>query len=98
MPFNKPFKIKYRKNKQSMITKVNKLKDTSGVIEWFNNFENKERLSFMVFDMESFYPSISENLLLKAIQFANQITEINDEDINLIFQATKTLLYNEGIS
>ena len=80
-----------------MITKVNQWKDTSSIIEWFNNFENKERLFFMISDIESFYPSISENLFIKAIQFARLITEIPDEDINLIMQARKTLLFNEGI-
>ena len=77
-----------------LITKVNQQKDTSSVIEWFNNFESKERLSFMVFDIEIFYPTISENLFIKAIQFAKQMTEIFGEDINLIMQARKTLLFN----
>ena len=35
-------------------------------------------------------------MLSKAIQFAKQITEITDEDINLITR--KTLLFNEGIA
>ena len=42
-----------------LITKVNQWKETSRVIEWFNNFQSKERLSFVVFDIESNYPSIS---------------------------------------
>ena len=62
------------------------------VIAWFNNFENKERLSFIVFDIKNFYPSISENLFIKAIQSAKQITEITDEDINLTMQARKTFI------
>ena len=73
------------------------MKDISSVIECFNNFENKERLSFMLLDIESFYPSVSENLFVKAIYFAEQIAEIIDEDINLIIQVSKTSLFNEGI-
>ena len=46
--------------------------------------------------MVSFYPPINENLFIKAIRFAKQMTEISDEDINLIMQARKTL-FNEGI-
>ena len=80
-----------------LITKVNQWKDTSSVTEWFNNFENKERLSFTVFDIESFYPTISENLFVKAVQFSKQITKITDEDINSIMKARKTLLFNGGI-
>ena len=45
----------------------------------------------MIFDIESFYPSISQNFFIKAIQFARQINEITDEDINLRIQARKTL-------
>ena len=33
-----------------------------------------------------------------AIRLAKQMTEISDEDINLIMQARKTLLFNEGTS
>ena len=51
----------------------------------------------MIFDIENFYPSFSEYLFIKAIQFARQITEITEEDINLIMQARKTLLFNDGI-
>ena len=33
----------------------------------------------MVFDIESFYPIISKNVFMKAIQFNKQATEISDE-------------------
>ena len=78
-----------------LTTKVNQWKDTSSVIEWFNNFESRERL--FVFDTGSFYPSIRENLFIKTIHFAKQMTEISTEDISLIMKARKTLLLNEGI-
>ena len=67
--FNKPLKRntgKIRKvilgkiNKQ-LQTKVSQWKNTSSVIEWINNFENKESLSFMAFDIKVFYPSASQN-------------------------------------
>ena len=64
--------------------------------EWFNNFENKERLSFMVFDTEFFYFSISENLFIKAIQFAKKMAEISDEDIKLIIKVEKSF-YSKDI-
>ena len=67
------------------------------VIEWFVNIKEKERSSFMVFDIESFYPSITEHLFTNAIQFAKQITEISDHDMSLVNQSRKTLLFNEKI-
>ena len=82
---------------KQLITKVNQWKSHLSVTEWLNNFENKEGLSFMVFDIEKFCHSISENLFIKATQFAKKITEIYHEDINLIMQAGKTLLFNERI-
>ena len=78
-------------------TSANQWKDTSSVIEWFLNIKEKERSSFMVFDIESFYPSITERLFNNAIQFAKQITEISDYDMSLINQSRKTLLFNEKI-
>lgn len=65
----------------------------NGSIIW----KKKERLSFTLFDKESFFPSISNNLFIKPIQFAKEITEITDEDRSLITQAEKTLLLNGGI-
>ena len=51
-------------------TSANQWKDTSSVIEWFVNIKEKERSSFMVFDIESFYLSITERLFINAIKFA----------------------------
>ena len=65
-------------------TSANKWKGTSSVIEWFVNIKEKERSSFMVFDVDSFYPSITQRLFTNAIQLAKQITEISDYDMSLI--------------
>ena len=65
------------------------------MIEWFVNIKEKERSSFMVFDIESFYPSITECLFTNAIRFAKQITEISDYDMSLINQSGRTLLFYE---
>ena len=79
------------------LIKLSILNLTSSVIESYNHFETKERLSFTVSDIEKFYPSISKNLFIKAIQLAKQMTEVFDEDINLIMYAKKNLLFNEDI-
>ena len=67
------------------------------MIEWFVNIKEKERSSFIVFDIESFYPSITEHLFTNAIQFSKQITEISDYEMSLINLSRKTLLFNEKI-
>ena len=45
-------------------------KNTNSVISWFKQLQDKNRLSFVNFDAESFYLSISENLFQEAIKFA----------------------------
>ena len=40
-------------------THANQWKNTSSVIGWFKNISNKRQSSFIQFDVENFYPSIS---------------------------------------
>ena len=46
-------------------------KNTPAVIDWFKSIKNKERFSFICFDIEEFYPSISQDLLITALDFAS---------------------------
>ena len=50
---------------------------TSAVINWFRSIKNKKKCIFMQFDIEEFYPSISKELLLKALTYAETYEEIN---------------------
>ena len=75
---------------------VNQWNDTLSVIELYINVKIKESSSFIVFDIESFYPSISEDLFKSAIQFAKELIDISDYDLSLINQARKTLLFHEN--
>jgi len=59
---------------------LNQWKSTSDVINWFANINEKEQHSFMVFDVKDFYPSISEQLLRKALLFANSITPLTRDE------------------
>ena len=52
--------------------------------KWFVKIKEKERSYFMVFDIESFYPSITKSLFANATQSAKQITEISDFEVALI--------------
>ena len=55
-------------------TQLIQWRNTGEVIKWFNNLQNKGQLRFFKFDIESFYPSISLELLKKSITFARQYT------------------------
>ena len=48
-------------------------------------------------DIKEFYPSIKEHTLNDAFEFAKKTVEIGNEDLQIIMQARKSLLYNDGI-
>ena len=57
-------------------TKSNQWRNTNQVIDWFNNLENKTSLSFLKFDVVSFYPSINKQLFVNAVEWAKNFTTI----------------------
>ena len=77
-------------------TKVNQWKNTSDAISWFKNINNKKQSSFVNFDVENFYPSISEKLLIDAINFAKSSANITEQDLSIIMQSRKTLLFQNS--
>ena len=77
-------------------TSLNQWKNTANVIDWFKNVVNEKQCSFIQFDMENFYPSISLNLFNEAIQYASTITDISGSDKAIIKQSRKTLLFHKN--
>ena len=75
---------------------VNQWKNTHSVIDWFKNIENKNQCTFIQFDIENFYPSISETLFNKAIDFAKLHVQIPDAHLKIIRQSRRTLLFHDG--
>ena len=76
-------------------TKLNQWRNTDVVIEWFKSIENKGETSCIIFDIGSFYPSISPELSNKSIDFAKSIHSISDNDLNIIMNTRKTLLFHQ---
>ena len=52
--------------------------------------QGRNRLSFVILDVEIFYPSISENLFQETTNFAKDIVGISDTDLSVVKQAKKT--------
>ena len=50
---------------------------------------------FVIFDIKEFYPSITENLLKKALTFAEAHTFLSDDDKEIIHHTRKSLLFND---
>ena len=69
----------------------NQWKNTQKVIDWFNEIPDKKVQKFVVFDIKEFYPSIKEQLLKEASDFANDF----ENDKKIINHARKSLLFNK---
>ena len=62
-------------------------------MKWFIDISNKNDCSFIQLDIKEFYPSINEDILTNAIQFAKLHTTIDDKDLRLIMHCRKSLLF-----
>ena len=69
-------------------------RNTDTVIDWFKVICNKHLCKFVIFDIKEFYPSITENLLKKALTFAEARTLLSDDHKAIIHHARKSLLFN----
>ena len=74
-------------------TKVNQWKITSSVIEWYYNIKRKDQCWFVVFDIEGFYPSISEKLLDKAVLFVKSHYNFTPDKLEIVLHSRKALLF-----
>ena len=79
-------------------TGLQQWRNTTAVISWFDNFPNKEKCKFLSFDVMDFYPSISEELLSDAIDFARQFVGINDDEVNIILHCRKSILFGSDVA
>ena len=76
-------------------TRINQWKNTSSVLKWFNSLENKERLSFICFDVCEFYPSITKKLLSKALDFASKYRKTSKHERDIILFAKRSLFFSD---
>ena len=79
------------------ITKSSPWKNSKGVIDWFNKIDSKDRTSFIQFDIYNFYPSITEDLLSNALEWALGYVEITEEEKSIIMSTKQNLLYSNGV-
>ena len=75
-------------------TDVNQWKNTAEVITWLTNIKSKKKSSLVNLDVENFYPSISIDLFTDAISYTKIITSIDDDQLSIIIQSRKTLIFN----
>ena len=73
-------------------------RSTKDVLNWFDQLGDKESLLWLKFDIEAFYPSISETLLKKTIEFLRQFDYISEYEEELIFHCRRSILVGNGQS
>ena len=77
--------------------RVNQWRNTDEVIIWFKALPDKRNSRFIKFDIVEFYPSISEDLLSKAINFAKSHScDIDSNTVNIIMHARKCFLFERN--
>ena len=78
-------------------TELRQWQSTKDALEWFKKIENKSRQRFLQMDIVEFYPSITENLLNKALDWASTVTEtpISEQTRKIIRHARKSLLFTK---
>ena len=74
--------------------KVNQWRNTATFIAWFKLLPQKDKSSFVKFDIVEFYPSISEELLNRSISINRSITTSSNSVINIIHHSRKSLLFD----
>ena len=77
-------------------TNVNLWRCTIDAIEWFKAIPEKTQHAFITFDVCQFYPSISQELLMKALDYASKFTTITDQDREIVLHAKRSLLYHQN--
>ena len=70
--------------------------NTHSVIDWFNKLPNRASLKFLKFDIVEFYPSITDDLLAKALEYAKSVTDISDHEETIIWHSRRSLLFNDN--
>ena len=99
-----PAKSNIGKISKQLIQEVNKeireklelkqWQSTDEVLKWFNKIENKKSKSFLQMDIVEFYPSITKELLEKAIDWAATITPISKSTKEIILHSRKSFLFS----
>lgn len=73
-------------------TKVNLWRNTGDTLDWFAKIGQKSEYRFVIFDIVEFYPSISAELMNKALDFASKYTPVSDNDRHIINHSKSSLL------
>ena len=84
-------KIEIIKAKSGLVS----LKDSNDLKYWFSNIHQKHAHTFIQWDFEKYYPSITKPLLMKAIEHARKYVDFTQEEVDIILQARHSVLIHQ---
>ena len=76
-------------------TGLQQWRSTEEVLTWFKSLDGKQNKKWIKFDIDSFYPTITKELLTKAMLFAKRYTTITTEEEEVIMHSRKIVLVGE---
>ena len=68
------------------------------ILTWFNSLKDKYLIKFVMFDMKDIYPSITQYLLKKTLNFVNEYINILKFDIDVVHCTRESLLFKATIT
>ena len=78
-----------------LITNLKQLKNSFAVLEWFKQIQNKQNKTFIQFDIETFYASITREIHNKALDWAANFVNITAEERNIILKSKESFFSQE---
>ena len=85
-------------NKLRPTLKVQQWRSTKEVIDWFKRIKNGKSKVFFKFDIKSYYPSITKNLLQKSLKFAQEECQLkmSEKEMEIILHSCESFLFHDG--
>ena len=77
-------------------TNLNYWSSTWSTLNWYENLAKDKKFTFLIYDIENFYPNIKKEVLLKALKWAEQFCVISELDKEIIMQSRKSFLIEDG--
>ena len=75
---------------------LNQFTSTDAALNWFTNLQD-DYSGILSFDINSFYPSITERTLNKALDFAGTVYSFEENEREIIMCARKSILFFRGV-
>ena len=75
---------------------TNQWRNTSNVIDWFQNIAVRRNCIFIQFDIKYFYPLITRHHIFKEIEHTKFYTSIIQQQLDIVLQVRKSLSFSRG--